>query len=201
MSDVRQKNINRPIIGQLNIHSIRNKFHFLKSGARKHPDILLISETNIDESFPWAQFLLDEFSKCYSLDPCANGEEILLYVRDDPSSCLLTECKLQDNTESLSIEINTRKKKWLLCCSHNANKNNISKYLLCLSKSLDTNTLANIITRSSRTEVFCKKGVLRNFAKFTGKHLCQSLFFNKVAGLEISKNTFFHRTPLVDASE
>ena len=27
-----------------------------------------------------------------------------------------------------------------------------------------------------------KKGVLRNFAKFTGKHLCQSLFFNKVAG-------------------
>ena len=32
-------------------------------------------------------------------------------------------------------------------------------------------------------EVFCKKGVLRNFAEFTGKHLCQSLFFNKVAGL------------------
>ena len=32
-------------------------------------------------------------------------------------------------------------------------------------------------------EVFCKKGVLRNFAKFTGKHLRQSLFFNKVADL------------------
>ena len=28
-----------------------------------------------------------------------------------------------------------------------------------------------------------KKGVLRNFTKCTGKHLCQSLFFNKVAGL------------------
>ena len=28
-----------------------------------------------------------------------------------------------------------------------------------------------------------KKGVLKNFAKFTGKHLCQSLLFNKVAGL------------------
>ena len=37
--------------------------------------------------------------------------------------------------------------------------------------------------RSSRTEVFCKKVVLKNFAKFTRKHLCQSLFFNKVAGL------------------
>ena len=32
-------------------------------------------------------------------------------------------------------------------------------------------------------EVLCKKGVLTNFTKFTGKDLCQSLFFNKVAGL------------------
>ena len=30
--------------------------------------------------------------------------------------------------------------------------------------------------RSSCPEVFCKKGVPRNFAKFTGKHLCQILF-------------------------
>ena len=38
--------------------------------------------------------------------------------------------------------------------------------------------------RSSLPEVFCKKGVLKNFTKFTGKHLCQNLFFNKVAGLQ-----------------
>ena len=37
--------------------------------------------------------------------------------------------------------------------------------------------------RSSRPDMFCKKGVLENFAKFYGKHLCQSLFFNKVAAL------------------
>ena len=43
---------------------------------------------------------------------------------------------------------------------------------------------------------FCKKGVLRNFAKFTGKPLCQSVFeFCKVF-----KNTYFYRTPLVAAS-
>ena len=35
--------------------------------------------------------------------------------------------------------------------------------------------------RGSRPEVFCKKGVHRNLTKFTGKHLRQSLFFNKVA--------------------
>ena len=68
--------------------------------------------------------------------------------------------------------------------------------------------------------MFCEEGVLRNFAKFTEKHLFQSLFFNKVAGAtcnlikketlsqvfscefcEISKSTFFYRTPLVAASE
>ena len=42
-----------------------------------------------------------------------------------------------------------------------------------------------MISRGSRPEVFCKIGVLRNFAKFTGKRLCQSLFFNKIAGLRL----------------
>ena len=134
LNDVTEKNIIRPIIRQLIINCIRNKFHFLESEASKHLDILLISETKINESFPSAQFLLDGFSRPYRLDRCANGGGILLYVRDDISSCLLTEYKLQDNTECLFIEINIRKKKWLFCCSCNPNKNNISKHLHCLSK-------------------------------------------------------------------
>ena len=36
---------------------------------------------------------------------------------------------------------------------------------------------------SNCQEVFCKKGVLGNFARFTRKHQCLRLFFNKVAGL------------------
>ena len=43
-------------------------------------------------------------------------------------------------------------------------------------------SLSAIIYRSCRPKVFCKKGVLRNFAKFSGKHLRQSLFFKKDAG-------------------
>ena len=70
--------------------------------------------------------------------------------------------------------------------------------------------------RTSRPEVFCKKGALRDFARFT----CQSLFFNKFTGLRpgiLSKKRlwhkyffpvdfakflrthFFHRKPLVAA--
>ena len=52
------------------------------------------------------------------------------------------------------------------------------------------------IIRSSRPEVFCKKGVLKNFAKFTGKQLRHSLFFNKVAVLRAAtllKKRLWHR--------
>ena len=45
--------------------------------------------------------------------------------------------------------------------------------------------------RSSHPEVFCKKGVLKNLTKFKGKHLCQRLFFNKVATL--LKKRLWHR--------
>ena len=42
-------------------------------------------------------------------------------------------------------------------------------------------------SRSSHQRSSVKEDVLRNFAKFTGKHLCQRIFFNKVAGLRLDK--------------
>ena len=50
--------------------------------------------------------------------------------------------------------------------------------------------------RSSHQRCSIKKGVLRNVAKFTGKHLCQGLFSNKVAGLRpvtLLKERLWHR--------
>ena len=64
-SEILNDVINRHIIEQLNIFSIRNKFHFLESEASKNLDILLTWETKIDESFLSAQFLLDGFSRPY----------------------------------------------------------------------------------------------------------------------------------------
>ena len=40
--------------------------------------------------------------------------------------------------------------------------------------------------RSSQRRCSVKEGVLRKvFAKFTGKHLCQRLYFNEVAGVRL----------------
>ena len=53
-----------------------------------------------------------------------------------------------------------------------------------------------VIFKSRHRRCSVRKGVLKNFAKFTGKHLCQSLFFNKVAGLRLAillKKRLWHR--------
>ena len=47
------------------------------------------------------------------------------------------------------------------------------------------------LTKSNRPEVFCKKGALKNFAKFTGKHLCWSLLFKKLNTSGCIFKTFF----------
>ena len=81
---------------------------------------------------------------------------------------------------------------------------------------MDSHEEDNDIIRSSRSQMFFRIGVLKNFAIFTGKHLCRSLFLIKLqcwrpATLlkrdstqvfsceycKIFKNTFFYRTPLV----
>ena len=53
--------------------------------------------------------------------------------------------------------------------------------------------LNSLLMQKQSPEVFHKKSVLRNFAKFTEKHLCQSLFFNKVAGLRQLCQRLWHR--------
>ena len=61
LKDIRQNNLNRPILGQLNINSIRNNFSFLASQIGNNVDILLISDTKFDDTFRTPQFLLDGF--------------------------------------------------------------------------------------------------------------------------------------------
>ena len=134
LKELRQKNLNRPIKAQLNINSIRNKFKFLEKDIFANLDILLKSETKLDDSFPSAQSLLDGFSKTYRLDRCSNVGGILLYIRDDIPSRLLSN---SNKTESVFTEINFRKKKWLICASYKPRESNISNHLHHLSKGLD----------------------------------------------------------------
>ena len=52
LQDLKLDNLNRVILGHLNINSIRNKFEELKTLIIGKIDILIISETKIDNTFP-----------------------------------------------------------------------------------------------------------------------------------------------------
>ena len=60
--------------------------------------------------------------------------------------------------------------------------------------------LRSFIYRSSHQRCSISKGVVRNLTKFIGKHMCQSLFFNKVAGLLLKKR-LWHRCFPVDLAK
>ena len=124
------------IVGQLNINSIRNKFDFLAQQVKGNIDILMISETKLDESFPVGQFLINGDSVSSRFDRNGNGGGILLYIREDIPSKLLS---IYQDIARFSVEINLRgNKKWLLSCSYNPKKVRISNHLAELSKSTDS---------------------------------------------------------------
>ena len=95
----------------MNINSIRNKFDALCSIFKQKNDILLVSETKIDDTFPLAQFCVEDYSTPYRLDRICKGGALLLYVRDDiPSKQIELKFIENDAFERFFVEINLRKK-------------------------------------------------------------------------------------------
>ena len=134
LKNLHLKNVNHIIRAQLNINSTRNKFESLKEIVSTNVDILLICETELDPSFPRPQFHIHGFGEPYRFDRNGKGGGILLYIRDDIPSKLI-ESKM--TIEGLFVEINLRKKKWLLFCSYNPKKSLISNHLQEIGNNLD----------------------------------------------------------------
>ena len=80
------------------------------------------------------QFIIEGFDVPYRVDRNANDGGIMLFVKENiPSKLLSVE---NSPTETFFVEINLRKKKWLLSCSYNPNRENIENHLDTFSKSL-----------------------------------------------------------------
>ena len=137
--------MNKVIFAHLNINSIRNKFEEHISQVKGTVDVLMISETKIDDSFPMANFLIDGFSQPYRIDRNSSGGGIMLYVREDIPSNLLKVESLP--IEDFYVELKLRSENWLINCSYNPNRNVISNHIGTLSDFLDfhSSTYNNII--------------------------------------------------------
>ena len=99
----------------------------------------MVSETKIDNRFLVGNFVIDGFSIPYRLDRDSNGGGIMLHVREDiPSNLLTTDDK--KHIEGFYVELNMRNEKWLIKCSYNPNKTMIYNHLDALSTYLDLNS-------------------------------------------------------------
>ena len=142
---MRIKHVNKLIIAHLNINSSRNIFEFLVEFIGSKVDILMISETKIDESFPLGQFKVNGFNAPFRLDRNINGGGIMLFVREDiPAKLIASETP---PVEGLYVEVKLRKQKWLISCSYNPNKSMICQHMEALAKNMDlySSTYENFI--------------------------------------------------------
>ena len=102
------KDPNRLICYHSNINSVRNRFDFLGDIIKNNIDILMISETKLDSSFPNGQFQIHGYSEPYRLDRNGNGGGILVFIREDiPTKLIDSQMKI----EWFFVELNLRRKK------------------------------------------------------------------------------------------
>ena len=105
------KNLNAVIISQININAVRNKIELLSEAVLGNIDILMVSGTKIDMSFPSSQFVIQGFAAPFRLDRTNTGEGILVYVWDDIPSKLMNIPYVSSDTECLAILVNLHKTK------------------------------------------------------------------------------------------
>ena len=89
------------IIGNLNINSLPNKFDQLREIVLKYVDFLVVTDTKLDDTFLTSQFLVTGFSVPYRLDRNRNGGGIMIFIRDDIPSRVLTKHVFADDIEGL----------------------------------------------------------------------------------------------------
>ena len=68
LKEVRLKNLNRIVLAHLSINSLRNKFDALVEQVSGNVDVLVLSETKVDKSFPEDQFKIPGFCTPFRLN-------------------------------------------------------------------------------------------------------------------------------------
>ena len=65
---LRLKNVNKVIIGNSNINSFPAKFNQVKEVILKNVDILVKTETTLDDTFPFGRFYVEGFTVSYRFE-------------------------------------------------------------------------------------------------------------------------------------
>ena len=133
----KSKHPTNPIFAYLNINSVRNKLRDVDDMVGESVEILTISETKLNASFPDGLFKLHRFCKPYRLDVSDVSGGLLTYVHTEIPSRRLTDFKLPADVQAIPVEINLRKRKWLHVAIYRPPSQNLAYFLNKLSDLLD----------------------------------------------------------------
>ena len=81
LREMKLGNINRLVLGHININSLAGKFEDLKELIQQNIDVLVMTETKLDESFPIQQFVINGYTCPYHIDRNINGGGVLICPR------------------------------------------------------------------------------------------------------------------------
>ena len=71
------------IFSTLNINSVPNKLDYIRITIADFVDILVITESKLDQSFPDSQFFINRFSKLFRKNRNRHGGRLLMYIKED----------------------------------------------------------------------------------------------------------------------
>ena len=110
---------------------MRNKINNLRKICRKAQiHVLYIDETKLDESFPDAQFHIEDYQyQAFRKDRNKNGGGKIVYVKEGLIAKRILEYE-NINIETICIEITISKRKWCLTFAYRppCNNNKARKY-------------------------------------------------------------------------
>ena len=109
----RKKDLKNPKIGYLNINFLRTKILSLKEILHKALiDILCIDETKLDETFPDAQFIIENYQFTpFRRDRNNKGDGKMVFIRKELLAKRLEDFETK-STETILIELLISKKRW-----------------------------------------------------------------------------------------
>ena len=73
IKNIKLSNVNRLVMGQLNVNGLKNKIDPIRLLTEGNIDVLIITESKLDQSFTSQQFAIDGFSSPYRCDRNTKG--------------------------------------------------------------------------------------------------------------------------------
>ena len=150
--------MNRLLIGNRNIAQYQINLTNYKLFILGKVDVLVVTETKLDSTFPTSQLLIKCYSESYRFDRNRNVDGILIYTREDIPSKLLANHTI---VKEFFVKLNLRKYKWLFFGSYHTPSqsdlhffNHVKKVQISIANFMIYTSLLEMLGERSQNCVF-----------------------------------------------